>query len=64
MYYNTCKEEIAKPAREKRGKKMDALEMLNKGMDRLNALLDEIEQEQEADNKDLARIGKILDELA
>lgn len=43
---------------------MDALEMLNKGMDRLNVLLDEIEQEQEADNKDLARIGKILDELA
>ena len=64
MYYNTCKEEIAKPMREKRGKKMDVLEMLNRGMNELDALLNEMDELDREIAEGLDRIGKILDELA
>lgn len=43
---------------------MDALEMLNKGMNELDALLDEIEMAQKEIDEGLNEIGKILDKLA
>lgn len=50
--------------REKRGKKMDALEMLNRGMNELDALLNEMDELDREIAEGLDRIGKILDELA
>lgn len=43
---------------------MDALEMLNKGMNELDALLAKIEMAQKEIDEGLNEIGKILDELA
>lgn len=43
---------------------MDALEMLNRGMNELDALLNEMDELDREIAEGLDRIGKILDELA